>query len=151
MIKFPVLKKIHFSIWMYLKAIYCVFWIYILILEPGKYQTWKLVQYIIGIKPETRQRIKVAHCSRGIYICCLCIFDYKILCVCVKDRACLTIAVTTPSFNIFGSVFGVLFWWLNKKLILITKNIWKSMRKFICAVWSVKTFLDMDKEETLFF
>ena len=145
------MKKIHFSIWMYLNTIYCVFWIYILILEPGTYQTWKLVQYIIGIKPETRQRIKVSHCSRGTYLCCLFIFDYKILFFCVKDRACLTIAVTAPSFNIFGSVFGVLFWWLSKKLILITKNIWKNMRKFLWAVWSVKTFPDMDKEETLFF
>ena len=43
-------------------------WIYIEILEPGAYQTWKVVQYIIRIRTETRQKINAVHCSRGIYL-----------------------------------------------------------------------------------
>ena len=81
-------------------------WIYIEILEPGAYQTWKVVQYIIGIRTETRQKINAVHCSRGIY---LPFYFYKALFACVKDSACLMIAILVYCLTIFGSVFGVLF------------------------------------------
>ena len=68
---------------------------------------------------------------------CLFMFDYKVLLVCVKDRTCLRIAISAYCFNIFGSIFGVLFCLLTKKLILGCKTIWQGMRKFPCAVWSV--------------
>ena len=48
---------------------------------------------------------------------CLFIFDYKALFVCVKDRTCLRIAIPDYCFNIFGSIFGVLFCLLIKKLL----------------------------------
>ena len=54
----------------------------------------------------------------------------------------------TSLFNIFGSMFGVLFCLLIKKLILGCKTISQSMRKFLWAVWSVSTFPHMGKEET---
>ena len=47
---------------------FTVFLIYIWIFKPGRYQTSKLVQYIIGIRIETRQKINLVHCSRGIYL-----------------------------------------------------------------------------------
>ena len=45
---------------------------------------------IIGIRTETRQRINAVHCSRFI---CLFIFGYKVLFICVKDRASLRIEI----------------------------------------------------------
>ena len=63
-----------------------------------------------------RQRINAVYCSRGIYLCFF-IFDYKALFVCVKDRTCLRIAISAYCFNIFGSIFGVLFCLLIKKLL----------------------------------
>ena len=75
------------------------------------------------------------------------IFNYKVLLIWVKDRACLKIAIPAYCFNIFGSIFGVLFCLLIKKLILECKTVWKSMRKFPCAVWSVRAFPDMDKKK----
>ena len=77
--------------------------------------------------------------------------NYKALFACVKDRACLKIEIPAYCFNIFGSIFGVLFCLLIKKLILGSKTIWQSMRKFPRSVWSVRTFPHMDKEETFFF
>ena len=64
---------------------------------------------------------------------CLWIFDYKSLLVCVKDRTCLRIGIPAYCFNIYGSIFGVLFCLLMKKLILGCK-IRQSIRKFACAV-----------------
>ena len=113
-------------------------------MEPGIYQTWKLAQYIIGIRTEVRQRINTVCCSRGIY---LCLFDYNDLFVCVKNRTCLRMAIPAYCFNIFGSSFGVLFYLLIKKLILECKSIWQSMRKFLWAVWRVSTYPHMEKEE----
>ena len=40
---------------------------YILILEEGTYQTWKLI-CILGIRTETRQGTNAVHCSRGTYL-----------------------------------------------------------------------------------
>ena len=37
-------------------------------MEPRTYQTRKFVQYIIGIRRETRQRINAVHGSRGIFL-----------------------------------------------------------------------------------
>ena len=50
---------------------------------------------------------------------CLSIFDYKPLFVCVKDRACLRIAIPAYCFNIFGSFFGILFCILYLVLIKV--------------------------------
>ena len=49
--------------------------------------------------------------------------NYKALFACVKDRACLKIEIPAYCFNIFGSIFGVLFCLLIKKLILGSKTI----------------------------
>ena len=62
--------------------------------------------------------------------------------------ACLKIATPDYCFNIFGSIFDVLFCLLIKKLILGSKTIWQSSRNFPCVVESVRTFSHMDKEET---
>ena len=70
--------------------------------------------------------------------------------VCVKERTCLRIAISVNCFNIFGSIFGLLFSLLIKKLMLGSKTIWQSMRKFPCAIWSVRVFPHMDKEEIFF-
>ena len=113
-------------------------------MEPGIYQTWKLLQYIIGIRTETRQEINAVHCSRGI----ICLFDYKALIVCVDDRTCLRMAIRTYCFSIFGSICGAFFCLHIKRLILGCDSIWQSMRKFPWAVWVFSTFPDMDKEET---
>ena len=78
----------------------------------------------------------------------ICLFDYKALFFCVKDRTCLRMTIPAYCFSIFGSIFGVLFCLLIKKLILECDTIWQSMRKFLWAVWSVSTFPHMDKEET---
>ena len=52
---------------------------------------------------------------------CLMIFAYKAPFVFVKDRTCLRIALSTYCFNIFGSIFVVLFCLLIKKLIFESK------------------------------
>ena len=69
-----------------------------------------------------------------IYLFTVFIFNSKALFVCVKDRVCLKVAIPAYCFTIFGSIFGVLFCLLIKKLILGSKTIWQSMRKFPCAV-----------------
>ena len=117
-------------------------------MEPGTYQTWKPVQYI-KIRTEIRQRINAVHYSRGIYLSFYLYLITKPF-VCVKDRICLRIAIPAYCFNIFRSIFGVLFSLLIKKLILGCKTIWQSMRKFPCAVWIVSAFPHMRKEETFF-
>ena len=63
----------------------------------------------------TRQKINAVHCNRGI---CLCLFDYKALVVCVKERSCLRMAIPADCFSIFGSIFVAIFCLLIKKLIL---------------------------------
>ena len=113
-------------------------------MELGIYETWKLVQYIIGIRTETRQRINAVYCSRGIYLSVY--LTYKALFVCVKDRTCLKMAMPAYCLSIFGSIFGFLFCLLIKKFIVGCDTIWQSMRKFLWAVGSVSTFPDMDKE-----
>ena len=79
------------------------------------------------------------------------LFNYRALFVCVTDKTFLRIAIQAYRFKIFRSIFGLLFCLLDKKLILRSKPIWQSMRKFSCAVWSVGTFPHMNKEETTFF
>ena len=106
-------------------------------MEPGRYQT--------------RQIINALYRCGGIYFFCLFIFDYKARFVCVKCKTCLRIAILAYCFNIFGSIFGVLFCLHIKKLILGCKSIWQSMRKFPCAVWRVSIFPHTDKKETFFF
>ena len=115
-------------------------------MEPGIYQTWKLVKYIIGNRTETRQKINAVPCSRGIYLSVY--LTLKVLFVCVKDRTCLRMEIPAYCFSIFRSIFGALFCLLIKNLILGCDTIWQSMRKFFWAVWSVSTFPHMDKEET---
>ena len=52
----------------------------------------------------------------------------------VKDRECIKVEIPANGFNIFGSIFGVLFCLLIKKLMLGSKTIWQSMRKFPCSI-----------------
>ena len=52
-------------------------------MEPSRYQTWKLVQYIIGIRKETRQRINAVHRSRGVY---LSVYLHLIIKLCLCKR-----------------------------------------------------------------
>ena len=85
-----------------------------------------------------------------IYLFRIFVFSYKTLFVCVKDRPCLKIAILAYRFNIFGSVFGVLFCLLVKELILEVKASEKH-EKFPCALWSLKTFPHMNKEVNFFF
>ena len=63
--------------------------------------------------------------QQGYFFICLLIFDYKVqLCFFyLKDRTCLRIAIPIYCFNIFGSIFCVLFCLLIKKLILGCKTI----------------------------
>ena len=51
------------------------------------------------------------------------LFDYKALLVCVKDRTWLRIPIPAYCFDIFGSIFGILFCLLIEKLILVCKTI----------------------------
>ena len=57
------------------------------------------------------------------YLFTVYIFNYKALFVCVKDRVCLKVEISAYCFHIFGSLFGVLFCLLIKKLILGSKTI----------------------------
>ena len=54
---------------------------------------------------------KAFHCIRDIY---LCLFDYKALLVCVKDRTCLRMEILAYCSSTFGSIFGALFVYLLK-------------------------------------
>ena len=76
------------------------------------------------------------------------VFIWLIIKLCLCKRQDMSKNGNTSLFNIFGSMFGVLFCLLIKKLILGCKTISQSMRKFLWAVWSVSTFPHMDKEET---
>ena len=79
-----------------------------LILEPGTYQTSKLVQYIIGIRTETSHGISALHSSRNIYMFTVFIFNYKALFFCVKDWACLKLAIPAYCLKIFIVCIGTL-------------------------------------------
>ena len=119
-------------------------------MKPGTYQTWKLVQYI-GITTETSHRINAVTKSRGIHIpVTVFIFNIKPLVVCVKDRVYLKVAMAAYGFNVFGLIFGVLFCLFIKKLIIGSKTVRQSMRKLPRAVWSVRTFPNMDKKKLFF-
>ena len=96
------------------------------ILEPGIYQAWKLIQYI-GIRREARQRINAVQCSRVIYLSLYLIIK---LCLFVQRTGRLRIATPACCFNIFGSIFGVVFCFLIKKLILGCKTIWQRWESF---------------------
>ena len=48
----------------------------------------------------------------------ICLFGFKALFVCAKDRTCLRMAIPDYCFIIFGSTFGALFFLAIKKLIL---------------------------------
>ena len=114
-------------------------------MEPGIYQTWKLVKYIIGNRTETRQKINAVPCSRGIYLSVY--LTLKVLFVCVKDRTYLRMEIPAYCFSISWSIFGILFCLHIKKSILGCDTIWQSIRKFLWAVWYVSTFPHMDEEE----
>ena len=92
-------------------------------LEPGTYQTGKLVQYIIGIRTEARQRIIEVHYIEVFIYLSACLFLIIELLVFVKQRTYLRIAILAYCFNIFGSAFGVLFCLLTRKLMLRSKTI----------------------------
>ena len=59
-----------------------------------------------------------------LYLFTVFIFNPKSLFVCVKENVCLKVAIPSYCFNIFGSIFGVLFCALIKKLILGSNTIW---------------------------
>ena len=52
-----------------------------------------------------------------IYLFTVFTFNSKALFVCVKDRVCLKVTIPAYCFTIFGSIVGVLFCLLIKKLI----------------------------------
>ena len=79
-----------------------------------------------------------------IYPFTLFIFNYKVLFIWVKERACFKNSKTSLLLQHFWCLVLLLI----KKLILGSKTICTSMKKFPCAVWSVRTFPYMDKEET---
>ena len=115
-------------------------------MEPGIYQTWKHIQYIIGSEQkQARKEMQLIAVKVFNYLSTT--FNYNALFICAKDRAFLKIAIPAYCFNIFGSIFGVSFCLLIKKLILGCKTISQSMRKFPCAVWSARAFPDMDKKK----
>ena len=119
------------------------FVIYMWIMEPSKYQTWKLDQCITGIRRETRQRIITVQCNRGIYLC-LFIFYYKALHAWVKERTCLRIAIPAYCF-VVGALFCVF-----KNLIIWSKTIWQTLKEYPWAVWRVRTFLVRTKKKHFF-
>ena len=85
------------------------------------YQILKLVQYIYHWnqnRNKAENKCSSLHFSRGIYLSVYFrfIFDHKALFVSLKDRTCLRIAIPAYCLNIFGSIFGVLFSFLIKKL-----------------------------------
>ena len=72
---------------------------------------------MVEIRTKTRQRINAVILKERYLFIFLFIFDFKALFFCVKDRTCLTIAMPAYCFNIFGSIFSILFCLLIKKLI----------------------------------
>ena len=60
-----------------------------------------------------------------------------------------TVDIPANCFQIFKSIFGLLFCLLDRKLILGSKHIWQSLRKFPCAVWSVGTFSQIEKKKEM--
>ena len=106
----------------------CIFLRLLNLLKPVTRQTWKLGQYIIGIRTELSQRINAVHSSRGIYLCIYSIylFNCKALFVSLKDKVCLKIAIPAYCFNIFC----VLLCLLIKKLILGSKTNWQAWESF---------------------
>ena len=79
--------------------------IYIIDIGTDTYQTWNLVQYLFGIRTEISQIRNAVEVF--IYLFTVSIFNYKVLFICVKDRAYLKIAIPAYCFNIFGSIFGL--------------------------------------------
>ena len=55
----------------------------------------------------------------------ICLFDYKALFFCVKDRTCLRMTIPAYCFSIFGSIFGVLFC-----LLIVNIRIWHYLTKY---------------------
>ena len=87
---------------------------------------------------KNRARNKCSSLQQRYLFICLFIFVYKSMFVCVKDRTCLRIAIPAYCFNLFGSIFCVLFCLFFEKLIKGSKTTWQSMKKFPCTVWSVR-------------
>ena len=69
-----------------------------------------------------------------IYLFTVFTFNSNPLFVCVNDRVCLKVAILAYCFNIYGSIFGVLFCLLIKKLILGSKTICQGKKKLPCTV-----------------
>ena len=137
-----------------LNAIYYVFWIYIIDIGTRYIPNMKTCSLYHWYQKRNKPENKCTSQQQRylfIYLQYLYLFNYKALFVCVKDSAYLKTAIPTYCFNIFGSIFGVLFSLLIKKLILESKTIWQSMRTFSRAVRRVRRFPHMDKEETFFF
>ena len=120
-------------------------------MEPGTYQTWKPVSILVSKQKQDREQMQLIKVEILIYLLTAFIFNSKALLFCVKDRVWLKVSIPAYSFIIFGSIFvGFFFGLLIKKSILGSKTIWQSMRKFPGAVSSVRTFPNVDKEETSF-
>ena len=84
-----------------------------------------------------------------IYLFAVFIFNYEAVCLC-KRQGISKNSNTSLLPQHFGLIFGVLFCLIINKLLLGSKTIWQSMRKFPCAVLSVRTFSYMDKNEIFF-
>ena len=91
--------------------------------------------------------VEVFICLHVYLFTCL----FTCLFVCVENRTCLRIAISAYCLNIFGSVFGVLFCLLDKKLILRSKKHLTKYEHLFVSVEGVRKFPQMDKEETSFF
>ena len=89
--------------------------------------------------------------SRCLFIC-LFIFDYKALLVCVKNRTCLRIAIPAYCFNIFGSVFGILFVYFLRSWYWEVKPSGKVRESFLRVYFDVwGHFLIWTKKKKFFF
>ena len=89
---------------------------------------------LVSKQKQAREEMQFIVVEVFIYLFTVFTFNHKVLFICVKDRASLKIAIPAYCFNIFGSIFGVLFCLLLQKLILGSKTIWESLTKFPCAV-----------------
>ena len=100
--------------------------LYIEILEPGTYQACKLVQHIIVIRTETRQRINAINRSKGIYFSVYLYFITKLF-VCVKRQCMSKNSNTSLGHQQFRINFWCLVLFTYWKVILGNKKIWQSM------------------------
>ena len=64
---------------------------------------------LISEQKQAREEMQFVAVEVFINLFTVFIFKYKVLVICLKDRAYLKIVIPAYCFNIFGLVFGVLF------------------------------------------